>query len=301
MSVRFKLLIIVAFVALLPLGFLAYTTLGLHQEALRRKVSEVHVRSAKYGATLVETSLERAVASLKPTIETNIDWAALSPAELDGALWLLKGQLPAIVQIALIDDAGRVDPALALPPSAAGSALASPEGLRLLAAGISAPRVIERGFARGSPLQLPGSERLLLPVGFRITRGGGQHVLMIALDLAQPCDELIQDRPDHTQVLLVEANQRTLCAFPPREVNVPLEPALAAQLSSGQRASLRYRRADGTEMLAAAASTPWGFRVVVAQPLKAAFAASARMRLESVVWLVVGAISAVGAGLLLAR
>jgi two-component system NtrC family sensor kinase len=54
-------------------------------------------------------------------------------------------------------------------------------------------------------------------------------------------------------------------------------------------------------MLAAAAATPWGFRVIVAQPLKEAYAASARMRLESLLWLAIGAVSAVGAGLLLAR
>ena len=78
MSVRLKLLVIVTFVALVPLGFLAYTTLGLHQAALRRKISEVHVRSAKYGAALVESNLERAALSLRPTIESSIEWARLN-------------------------------------------------------------------------------------------------------------------------------------------------------------------------------------------------------------------------------
>ena len=54
-------------------------------------------------------------------------------------------------------------------------------------------------------------------------------------------------------------------------------------------------------MLGAAAATPWGFRVVIAQPMSEAFAASLRMRKESLLWLAIGAIAALGAGLFLAR
>lgn len=297
MSVRVKLLVIVTFVALVPLGFLAYTTLGLHQEALHRTISEVHVRSAKYGATLVEGALERSVMSLQRTVETSIDWAQLSPREQEGALWLLQGQLGSIAQIALLDSHGAVLAATTSAEQAAGGGSL----LQPMAAAIELAQVMAAGFARGRPVRVSGPKpRLLLPVGFRVAGAGGAMVLLIGVDLAQACGELLRDKLKDASVMLIEG-ERTLCGDPKQLQDRPLDPALAELLRSGQRTSLRYVGADGTEMLAAAAATPWGFRVVVAQPLRAAFAASARMRMESLLWLAIGAISAVGAGLLLAR
>ena len=299
MSVRLKLLVIVTFVALVPPGFMAYTTLGLHQTALRRKISEVHVRSAKYGAALVETNLERAVLSLRPTIESSIEWARLNASEREGALWLLHGQLPSIAVTALLDARGQV---LATTVSAAAEApTQSASILPLLAASLNVRQVLERGMVHGSPLRASGDKRLLLPVGFRVAGAEGPCVLLIGLDMAQACNELLRDKLEHAQVMLTEGSRRTLCAYPQAQEEQPLDRDLAEQLSHGERVSLRYLRADGTEMLAAAAATPWGFRVIVAQPLKEAFAVSARMRLESLLWLAIGAVSAVGAGLLLAR
>jgi signal transduction histidine kinase len=297
MSVRVKLLVIVTFVALVPLGFLAYTTLGLHQQALHRTISEVHVRSAKYGATLVEGALERSVMSLQRTIETSIDWEQLSPREQEGALWLLQGQLGSIAQIALLDANGTVLAATTSAEQATGgSSLLQP-----MAAAIELAQVVAGGFARGHPVRVSGPKpRLLLPVGFRVAGANGALVLLIGVDLAQACGELLRDKLRDASVMLIEG-EHTLCAYPNNLQDRPLDPALAQQLRSGQRSSLRYVSADGTQMLAAAAATPWGFRVVVAQPLRAAFAASARMRMESLLWLAIGAISAVAAGLLLAR
>ena len=296
MSVRLKLLVIVTFVALVPLGFLAYTTLGLHQSALRRKISEVHVRSAKYGAALVEANLERAVLSLRPTIESSIEWARLNASEREGALWLLHGQLPSIAVTALLSSSRTV-----LATTAGASADGQTESaavLPLLAASLDAQQVLERGIARGSPLRAPGDKRLLLPVGFRVAGAEGPCVLLIGLDPGQACSERLRDKLEHAQVLLTEGSQRTLCAYPQGQQDEPLDRELAEQLSFGERASLRYVRADGTEMLASAATTPWGFRVIVAQPMQEAFAASARRRPESLLSLAIGAVSAVGAGLL---
>lgn len=306
MSVRIKLLVIVTFVALVPLSLFAYTTLGLHQEALHRKISEVHVRSAKYGATLVETNLERAVLSLRPTIESSIDWAALSREEQQGALWLLHGQLPIIDYVALLDASGK------LQVEADERAAAEPDSepaqkaplLQLLKARLDLKRVLEREVARGSAVRVGGTSKssaLLLPVGFRVTTAYGPSVLLLGISLSRACDELMHERLDGATVMLTEGSQRTLCEFPGAKTDRPLDRALAEQLNTGRRASLRYVRGDGTEMLAAAASTLWGFRIVVAQPVAEAFAASVRMRKESLLWLAIGAIAAVGAGLFLAR
>jgi len=302
MSVRVKLLVIVTFVALVPLSLFAYTTLGLHQEALRRNISEVHVRSAKYGAAMVEANLERAVLSLRPTIESSIEWAALSKQEQEGALWLLHGQLPIIDYVALLDASGRLQ---AEADDNAGSDEASRRSLlQLLTARLDLRRVMERAVARGSAVRVgkdPKSSAMLLPVGFRVATAGGQGVLLLAINLGSACEELMRDRLEGATVMLIEGSQRTLCEYPGTKQDRPLDRGLAEQLSGGQRASLRYARTDGTSMLGAAAATPWGFRVVVAQPMSEAFAASVRMRKESLLWLAIGAIAALGAGLFLAR
>lgn len=302
MSVRAKLLVIVTFVALVPLSLFAYTTLGLHQEALRRNISEVHVRSAKYGATLVEANLERAVLSLRPTIESSIDWAALSKPEQEGALWLLHGQLSIIDYVALLDASGRLQAEVddqAEPGEAARRSL-----LPLLTARLDLRRVLESGVARGSAVRVGKDAKateLFLPVGFRVATTGGQGVLLLGINLADACEELRRDRLEGATVMLTEGSQRTLCEYPSGRRDRPLDRQLAEQLTGGKRTSLSYARADGTEMLAAAAGTPWGLRVVVAQPMSDAFAASTRMRKESLLWLAIGAIAAVGAGLFLAR
>jgi two-component system, NtrC family, sensor kinase len=302
MSVRIKLLVILTFVALVPLSLFAYTTLGLHQDALRRKISEVHARSAKYGATLVEANLERAVLSLRPTIETSIDWSALSRQELEGALWLLHGQLPIIDYVALLDSSGRLQ--VEAHERAQGSLPPNTTLLQLLTARLDLKRVLDRQLARGSAVRVSGDSKtseLLLPVGFRVQAASGPAVLLLGISLAQACDELMRDRMEGVTVMLTEGSQRTLCEYPGTKQDRPLDRALAEQLNLGQRTSLQYVSADGTEMLAAAAATVWGFRVVVAQPQTDAFAATVRMRRESLLWLAIGAIAALGAGLFLAR
>ncbi|HTU57090.1 MAG TPA: histidine kinase dimerization/phospho-acceptor domain-containing protein, partial [Polyangiales bacterium] len=299
---RVKLLVIVTFVALVPLSLFAYTTLGLHQEALRRNISEVHVRSAKYGATLVEANLERAVLSLRPTIESSIDWAALSKQEQEGALWLLHGQLPIIDYVALLDASGRLQ--AEADENGESDEKSRRSLLQLLTARLDVRRVLERAFARGSAVRVgkdPKATALFLPVGFRVATAGGQGVLLLGINLGRACEELMHERLEGAIVMLTEGSQRTLCEYPGAQQDRPLDRGLAEQLSGGQRRSLRYVRADGTEMLAAAAATPWGLRVIVAQPVSDAFAASVRMRKESLLWLAIGAIAALGAGLFLAR
>jgi signal transduction histidine kinase len=302
MSVRVKLIVIVAFVALVPLSLFAYTTLGLHQEALRRNISEVHVRSAKYGATLVEANLERAVLSLRPTIESNIDWASLNQQEQEGALWLLHGQLPIIDYVALLDASGRLQ--AEADENAESDEKTRRSLLQLLTARLDLRRVVEHAFARGSAVRVGKDSKasaLLLPVGFRVATAGGQGVLLLGINLSRVCEELMHERLAGAMVMLTEGSQRTLCEYPGTQQDRPLDRGLAEQLSAGQRASLRYVSTDGTAMLAAAAATPWGLRVIVAQPVSDAFAASVRMRKESLLWLAIGAIAALGAGLFLAR
>jgi signal transduction histidine kinase len=204
--------------------------------------------------------------------------------------------------VALLDASGRV--IVETQARASKGDLTTTSLLQLLTARIDVKRALQRDLARGSPVRVGGSgsaTALLLPIGFRVVTSDGPAVLLLGINLAHACEELMRDRLDGATVMLTDGSQRTLCEYPGRELDHPLDRALAEQLSQGVRSSLRYKSSSGTEMLAAAAATPWGFRVVVAQPLDDAFAASARMRKESLLWLAIGAVAAVGAGLLLAR
>src|SRR5262245_60553513 len=107
MSVRSKLLVIIGFVALVPLSVLAYTILDVHRAAFETKLAELHIRSAKYGAKIVEADLEGAVRSLGPLIVDSIRWSDLTAPEREGALWLIYGQLASIVSVELVDASGR--------------------------------------------------------------------------------------------------------------------------------------------------------------------------------------------------
>jgi signal transduction histidine kinase len=304
MNVRAKLLVIIGFVALLPLSFLAYTTIGLHQEVFEQKIAELHVRSAKYGAKIVEANLERALKGLKPTIDTSIRWAELTESEREGALWLIYGQAHAIVAAALLDASGRVITGIA--PTDAGTPrddqpTVSGQDLQRLAAGVPREQTLSSGLARGAPLLIGQGRLQALPVGFRVAGPSEPWIVMVGYSIHEACAELAQERLSDTVVLLADEHGQELCTAPASPSDSHTDPALLERLRVGERGSLRYVAADGRPMLAAAALTPWGFRVVVTQPLAIALASSDRMRRESLLWITIGVLAALGAGLVLAR
>ena len=304
MNVRAKLLLIIGFVALLPLSFLAYTTLGLHQQVVDQKISELNVRSAKYGAKIVEANLERAITGLKPTLDTSIRWADLTPSEREGALWLIYGQSRAIVAVALLDAGGRVLARSAHVRAAearAGEPALSAEDLQLLAAGVPREHALATGLARGAPVRVARGALLALPVGFRVAGPAGPWIVLVGYSLHEACAELGRERLEPTTVLLLDEHGGKLCASPAAAERAAVAPALLERLAAGERDSLRYAAQGGEPMLAAAAETPWRFRVVVTQPLAVALAPSARMRSESLLWIAIGVLAALGAGLVLAR
>jgi two-component system, NtrC family, sensor kinase len=304
MNVRAKLLLMISFVALLPLSFLAYTTIGLHQQAFDQKISELHVRSAKYGAKIVEANLERALTGLRPTIDTSIRWAELTPSEREGALWLIYGHAPAVVAVALLDARGAVIAHSAHADVAeprAGAPLVSAEDLQRLAADAPLRATLSAGLAHGTPLLLSGGTILALPIGFRVAGPNQPWIVLLGFSLNEACAELARERLDETSVLLLDERGIKLCEYPVPSKREPLDGGLLQAIGSGERDGLRYDAADGTPMLAAAAPTPWGFRVLVTQPLALALAPSARMRTESLLWIAIGVLAALGAGLVLAR
>ena len=306
MRVRTKLLLIVTFVALVPLSILAYTILGQHQKAFEEKVSELQGRSAKYGAKIVETELEGALTSLRPLVADSVRWPELSQAEREGALWLVYGQLPAIVSVELVDARGRPIAAAARndspgKPAQVGRIAASADDTLQLRRAVPLQRANSAALLQGEPLQLSDARTLAVPVAFRVSGDAEPWYVVVGMALSEVCAELGRERLEKSVVLLLTGLGRPLCAPPKGTAPKHADAQWLARAAHLQHAAARYRAENGREMLAASAVTPWGFRVIVAQPVNEAFASSVRMRQESLLWIVIGVLAALGAGLLLAR
>jgi two-component system NtrC family sensor kinase len=306
MSVRLKLLLIITFVALVPLSILAYTILALHRTAFEEKLSELHVRSARYGAKIVETNLEAALSSLQPMIAESIRWPELSESEREGALWLVYGQLPSIVAVELVDAHGQpIAQAARIDASSKadykGRVKTTDSDVLQLSAALALQPAPNRELFHAEPLMLSDAHTLALPVGFRVTSAAEPWFVVVGLALSKICTELGRERLQNSVVLLLNEQGRSLCTTPANASRIQADPELLSRLRRGARNSIRYGAADGREMLAAVAVTPWGFRVVVAQLVSEAFASSIRMRQESILWIAIGVLAALGAGLVLAR
>ena len=55
MSIRIKLIIIILFVALVPLAVSSLSALRIHQKALENSIRKLHQRTAKHGASLAQS------------------------------------------------------------------------------------------------------------------------------------------------------------------------------------------------------------------------------------------------------
>lgn len=307
MSVRAKLLVIITFVALVPISILAYTILRTHQSALEARLSELQERSAKYGAKIVEADLEKPLNDLEPVVRSSIRWTDLNADERDGALLLVYQQVDFVVAVALLDAAGQALGRLSGLASGSDGAEPGPERLtdaeyRQLLASVVTPDPRSPSFAGyGEPIALSGG-RLLLPAAMRLGDAAQPLLLVLAIDLHRLCGELEQEKPADSDVSLFDAQGRSLCAS-----RSAVAPELVQQNPTRNqphdrgRSGVRYTAADGRMFLGAVARTPAGFRVAVAQPLATAFAPSRRIRLESMFWIGLGVLAAIGAGLLLAR
>jgi signal transduction histidine kinase len=308
MSVRAKLLVIITFVALVPISILAYTILRTHQTALEARLSELQERSAKYGAKIVEADLEKPIKDLEPVVRSSIRWADLNADEREGALLLVYQQLDSIVAVTLLDGAGHTLGRLSGLPSGGDADVATPARLsdaefQQLRESVATPDPAQRNFvAYGPPVALSG-ERLLLPAAMRVGDTSQPLLLVLAVELRRLCGELEREKPADSEVSLFDDRGHSLCASGRASVAPELlqQNRTGSLTRDGSRSGVRYSASNGQTVLGAVARTPGGFRVAVAQPLLTAFAPSRRIRLESMFWIALGVLAAIGAGLLLAR
>jgi two-component system NtrC family sensor kinase len=299
MSVRLKLVVIIALVALAPLSVSTAAMLGLHHRALEAKLVELHGKSAQYGAEAVQGRLDGAIASLQPMVETSIRWAELTPEETDGALWLLYGQLRAVTAVWITDTAHRLlYPAAYLAPDEAradpGRITLRADELQSLMAAVPSGAARAGQVALGDVIALGAHRVPVLPVTFAVDPG----FVHAGLSLEGVCAGLAANPAAGTTVQLLDARGRSVCAKDGLARTVDASLLTAAKEARG---SFRYVRSDGEPMLAAVASARLQFRVVSEQPERDALAASRRMRNLSALYIGAGAIAAIVAGLWLAR
>lgn len=289
MRVRLKLVVIVVFVALVPLAVSAVTALRIHGSAYDAVVDDQQRATARHAARVVRMWLADAERSLG-ALAGQIPWVELDDDELRGALSLVYEQLGAVAAVQLIDaDGGGVGAAMYLPPG--DSRLprhprASLKQLEALAASAPASR---RGF--GAPLAEPGQPprlALAVPLG----ADDRDWMLLIGLSLGPLCAEL--DDRGELRVALLDADGDQLC--PPDARAGQRHPA--AGVGVGQLARFS---GGGREQLGAAAVTSLGWRVVAYQPASVAGAPARRMRQQTMFWIAASVIIALVAGLVLAR
>src|SRR3954451_16337797 len=108
MSVRAKLLVIITFVALVPISILAYTILRTHQSVLEARLSELQESSARDGAKIVESDLENLIQHLARVSRSAIRGAYRSADEREAAWSLVYQQLDSVQAVGLVDSAGLI-------------------------------------------------------------------------------------------------------------------------------------------------------------------------------------------------
>ncbi len=308
MSLRLKLTVIIVFVSLVPLAITAYSTLGIHQQAFDRKLSEISRLSVRSGASLVQAQLSGYRKTLRQVVES-IRWGELSPAEREGALWLLYRQLDDIVIISLLDETGRgVGPSVYRddsvdPDDLAAHPVATLAMLKTFAAFIPASTAVDSVGSAGELFSAPDSELVMLPLAFyaRGPHGPAKWTVVVALSLNGICEKVRSMGTGDTVVHWVEPKGRAVCSSAGDRALVPVHPKLKNRTTGSQLSELRYRDERGEEILATVAPMANGFAMVTEQAVRAAFSSSSKMRDRTIFWIIVSVIVAGTTGMLLGR
>ena len=317
MSVRLKLVVIVLFASLVPLLVLAFTALRIHRQAFDDKTSELHRSIASSGALLSAQRLE----SLKQTIGTavrSVPWADASDKERVGALWLLYKQFDEIAVVSLFDEHRKsiarsafIEAETAEPPydahPRASLSLLTRFYAHLPFDEVTGEAVGVGGPFLGKPRAPNRAAEVLLPLVVGVSGPGGRiWGVAVAFGLDPLCAGLARAQAGATELLLIDDQGRILCGA--GEANgatsrlqiapTPLMTAIGGEADGAKLVS--YQSVRG-QMSAAVAPVGSGWTVVAQQPRRNVTAMSDRMRWQTLFWVVVSAMTALAAGLFLAR
>ncbi|MDJ0766006.1 MAG: ATP-binding protein [Myxococcota bacterium] len=310
MRLRTKLVVIIVFVAIVPLAISAYSTLGVHQRAFDEKVKEIRSMTAGAGAKLLQAQLDTYRETLTQAIQT-ISWGELTDEEKDGALWLIYQQLNEIAVVTLLDQTGQgLRPSVYLDSASSVKKLNKHSTVNLLTLKAFANKIPfddakKHGIGVGdiftpSPDILP-----ILPMAFSVA-GQDQSspwVVSVGISMGQVCKELRENTSDASglTVMLVDPLKRVVCGSGNATPLKPIHEHLKVGISGGQPVELKYENHQGTMLLATVAPMPNDWAVIAEQAAQEAFTSSNKMRLQTLFWLVISVIVAATSGLLLGR
>ncbi len=277
MSVAARLLLILLFVALAPLGVSVVTALRSHEHALDASVAELHRKTAEYGARSTTAALDTARRTIGGLTRT-IPWNDLSVDERRGALLLVYEQLDDVVAVTLLDGHGvALDATVYTEDGATTSRHPRSSPMARAALGRALPVTFERasGSAIGDPVMMPHESVPVVPIAFAVTGpGGASWTLAVDFSLRGACAELAAASPVGVGTRLEDGRGAVLC---------------------GATASI------DDDVLTARVALPSRWSVVVEQPAAEALASTRRIRLQSMFWIALGVVAAILAGLVLTQ
>lgn len=295
MSVRFKLVVIVLFAALVPLAVSAFMALRVHVRAFDDEVREQQRNAAHFVAALaselIDSAGDRAAAVARP-----IQWGELTAEELSGAVSLVYGQHAGFAAVQLLDELGKPrgagvflarasdDPALARHPviSLETFQAVSREAPREGAA--DAPVALSAVFAEAE------GTRRIVAIGVPVTGPGGvRWTVAVGLSLAHLCKQVRGAPAGDLDVAVLDAQGRSICGDAP------------ASLTEFRGDRLAVFESDGIERVGAVARMPNGWVVVAHQPGAKATAARKQIQRQTLYWIGLSVVIAIAAGLFLAQ
>ncbi|MFC1609744.1 ATP-binding protein [Myxococcota bacterium] len=307
MTLRIKLVVIVLLVATVPLLISAFTGLKLHQRALDDSTTKLQYKVAEHGATLASSFFDTVERTLS-LVTSSIQWPALSDAERTGALWLVYRQLPDISAVALLDENGEglgssvYRDASSVAHDLQNHPMATMGLLNAFAERIPFTQAKQRGFAVGEAFADGDVDQPFLPVAVRV-RGadGAPWVVAANLSFGSLCAKLSATTPKGSKLYLVDHSHRATCLGKGAATFQPAHDLLRLGGIPEQQRLVRLDTGNGGEKVAALSPAKSGWSAVVEQPVAIAFAASHKMRIQTIFWIVLSFVVALAAGLVLTQ
>ncbi len=306
MSVRLKLVIIVLFVALVPISVSAWISLGIHQQAIEQNLTTLHQAAAAHEAQRVGAQLKNLEDNLQVLVTNTVPWAELSPIERQAALWLLYRSHQDIVVVMLLDDKYDLlsQPAYLTDATAGAEPQHVPEPPSIVATllrHLPKPALLGEERSFGKPFLVSADQDPILPISLPLVKrepGQTGFILAVGISLRTICQPGV--KPEAIDLLIVDSADRNLCQTPHWRPLTAADAALGKQADASS--SIRtYFAQDGRELLSAVAALPHGWHVIAEQPVEKAFSASRNMRQKALLWILISVAIALTSGLLLAR
>jgi two-component system, NtrC family, sensor kinase len=292
-----------------PLALAGYSALRLADEALTRRVSDLHVTVARLLADRIGDEVRRDLFSVQLAAAA-FDLETLTAEERFEALQLVFRQIERASALALLDpDGSLAAPVVRLTvasedPALAGRPPLSAEDLEAFTAAIPYETAWEAGKAIGAPYVAPGGTGPRLAIAVRAASGA--YVFAVEIDQQYLVEAIGRPRLGGLgRAFVVDGEGRVIldvesAAMVAREDRWSWDPVRRAVVGANE--PVQYEDPILGEAIGAGARIPeLGWAVIAAEPLSEAIAASNALRRRVGGWLLVAFFAAALLGLVSTR